>query len=283
MGRFQPGYICNEPNNTSMTFMARWAEALHGSGNIADGLHRLLKLVNSDEAALIRLSMKSGTSKRISCAEADEKPVAGTLHTKSYANELLSCEAPAMRPGAVWSMHEALTAGDLRLASSLEGHFRTIGIREILVVVLQHRPDEIDLLELHFRHAVAEHDRMLFVALAPEIARCWQRRMPGTAQHSLFRPKIVGETEEAVPMFKDVLSPDNPANLSRCEFRICMLIRNGMSAKAIAEALTNSEATVRAHMSAIYAKTAASGQVELVHLLVGGSAESDYWRLAKPA
>ncbi|MGR3342619.1 MAG: helix-turn-helix transcriptional regulator, partial [Paracoccaceae bacterium] len=60
---------------------------------------------------------------------------------------------------------------------------------------------------------------------------------------------------------------ENPAGLSRSEYRICCLIQEGMAAKNIANQLNIQESTVRSHLHSIYSKTEISGQMELLHSL----------------
>ena len=69
----------------------------------------------------------------------------------------------------------------------------------------------------------------------------------------------------------DLLDTSNPAELSRSEYRICAMVREGLLARAIADELGVSESTVRSHLHSIYAKTGATGHVDLLH------------RLARPA
>ena len=69
--------------------------------------------------------------------------------------------------------------------------------------------------------------------------------------------------EETEPL----LGIENPAGLSRSEFRVCSLLKEGMTVNIIADNLSVGRATIRSHLSSIYSKTGASSQVELLHML----------------
>lgn len=72
----------------------------------------------------------------------------------------------------------------------------------------------------------------------------------------------------------DILGFQNPARLSRAEFRVCMKIAEGAENAAICAALCLSESTVRSHIRAICGKTGAADRGGLLTLLgVGGAPE----------
>ena len=60
---------------------------------------------------------------------------------------------------------------------------------------------------------------------------------------------------------------NNPARLTRSEFRLCMLVQEGGLPDKVADVLQISKSTFRSHLRSIYSKTGVTGHVELVHLL----------------
>ena len=68
----------------------------------------------------------------------------------------------------------------------------------------------------------------------------------------------------------DILGFQNPARLSRAEFRVCMLLAQGAGNAAICAALSLSESTVRAHIRTVCAKTGVADREELVARLGQG-------------
>jgi DNA-binding NarL/FixJ family response regulator len=65
-----------------------------------------------------------------------------------------------------------------------------------------------------------------------------------------------------------ILGMDNPAGLSRAEFRVCLLLSRGLSVKAVSEDLNLSENTIRSHLRAIYSKTETASLPELIYLIM---------------
>ncbi len=60
----------------------------------------------------------------------------------------------------------------------------------------------------------------------------------------------------------------NPANLSRAEFRVCLLLSHGLSVKGVTDELRLSEATVRSHLRSVYSKTETTGHAELLYRIL---------------
>ncbi len=62
----------------------------------------------------------------------------------------------------------------------------------------------------------------------------------------------------------EILGFQNPARLSRAEFRVCMLIAEGAGNAEICAALSLSESTVRAHVRTICIKTGSTDRDALL-------------------
>ncbi|MEP0563848.1 MAG: helix-turn-helix transcriptional regulator, partial [Paracoccaceae bacterium] len=60
----------------------------------------------------------------------------------------------------------------------------------------------------------------------------------------------------------------NPANLSRAEFRVCLMLSKGLPVKGVVQELGTTEATVRSHLRSIYSKTNVHGMAELLYLIL---------------
>ena len=72
-----------------------------------------------------------------------------------------------------------------------------------------------------------------------------------------------GSLEELI-----ILADDNPAKLTKCEWRLCVLISSGLSREGIANELGISKNTVRTHLRNIYGKTGRGSFNALAHRLV---------------
>lgn len=219
-----------------------------------------------------------GTLGRFLCAEAvmlerigriGEEPVVLAQHYQGrdkypaspeptgVAQILLAQSGVRPRPGSIWMMSEVLDYEQRSaLAPLLDG---TPRIRDVVIVPLdagQH------VLELQFTGILQDHNRVLLASLASMLSAIWSERGgDGTAA----RPKI-HEVRGTVARAR-ILSDENPLGLTRSEYRICLLIRDGYRAQDIAEAQHVAESTVRSHLRSIYQKAEVKGQMALLHRL----------------
>ena len=66
-----------------------------------------------------------------------------------------------------------------------------------------------------------------------------------------------------------LLDTANPARLSRTEFRICLLLSQGLNLSSVGDELEVSPATLKAHIRRILLKTGARSFAELLARLIG--------------
>jgi DNA-binding CsgD family transcriptional regulator len=146
---------------------------------------------------------------------------------------------------------------------------RRRGLKDIFVVVLESRTGHSDYLEIHHRREAGRSFEAKLDMLGPLLSRFWANRKPGLVADCLGRRKLQ-RVSGGNAMTPDVplLSDLNPAGLTRSEFRVCMLVRRGLTVKAISEELALSVTTIRTHLRSIYAKTGVSGFNELAHRLI---------------
>ena len=117
-----------------------------------------------------------------------------------------------------------------------------------------------------------DHNRVLLASLASMLSSIWSERGgEGTAVRP--KPATVAGT---IPRAR-ILSDENPLGLTRSEYRICLLIRDGYRAQDFALVQSVAESTVRSHLRSIYQKVEVTGQMALLHRL---SAERPQGRLA---
>ena len=149
------------------------------------------------------------------------------------------------------------------------------GLRDIGVITLSNEREFSDFLEFQFERPLLEHNCQLLEMLGPVLAQSWCDRAPGIVATRLAGRPFPTAAERSKKC-ANILGSDNPAKLTRSEFRICMLVQEGSLPDDLAEILHVSKSTFRSHMRAIYFKTGVSGHVELVYLLHGaGGLTSD--------
>lgn len=71
---------------------------------------------------------------------------------------------------------------------------------------------------------------------------------------------------------KSILSAENPARLSRAEYRVCLKLSRGRTLESVQFELGVTRATVRTHLRNIYAKTNTTSQPELISRLLVSAA-----------
>ncbi|MGH1366991.1 MAG: helix-turn-helix transcriptional regulator [Maritimibacter sp.] len=141
-------------------------------------------------------------------------------------------------------------------------------VHDFIVIILEHTPKYIDAIEFIFEEEPLYNDFVPATVMAQAIAAAWDNRSPGLVSNlirsnSRARAPVITDIEEGI------LGDGNPCGLSRAELRVCRLLVEGDNASEIAETLKVSVATVRTHLSKIYAKTGTSGQVELISVIHG--------------
>ena len=139
-------------------------------------------------------------------------------------------------------------------------------------LVLRSDRTETDLLWLQFNDEPSDEVKMVLQGLAKVMARIWAKREPGLVSAMIVEEQRVQKSGARQPRNRAILGPDNIFGLSRSEFRVCNLLRTGQTPKEIAAELGVSIATVRSHLSGIYAKTETSGQLGVLHKLSQESA-----------
>ena len=103
----------------------------------------------------------------------------------------------------------------------------------------------------------------------PAMARTWSSRKVGLITRSVInhRSDYAQHLDQSVR--RPILGVANPARLSSAEFRVCMLLSQGLSVAGVCSELSLAEATVRSHLRNIYAKSDSANLAELIFRLIG--------------
>lgn len=248
----------------SLGLVVDWTHALNENGDLADVLGRLICLVKADAAMIVRSSKEDGKTSYLArcCAETGK---VWPVQPRSQARAILGDSMSTAKSGSIWKMSDSASSG--LNAACFNGDDYADSVVEVIVSPMETTCGHTDHLEFHFRHRPAEHDLNLVIMLIGTLAVSWKRRVPGIISKKLgqkLKPHLyAGEERIHVP----ILDTENPAQLSRCEFRVCSLLNEGMTVNSISQALSISQATVRSHLSSIFSKTNVSNQIELLHRL----------------
>lgn len=245
----------------------RWVEAMHGRGDLTACIRYLADVLNGHRGSIIRIGLDTSVESVLAWSNGIASASPARKQKITFPQYLLGHGLGQAQPGSIWYLSE--------LAKEI-AHDETSGARlcptdhqtrEIAVVVLEPRALTSDILELQFPRRLSTRETEALSSLSAVLSRGWRHRNPlvyPTGQNGGFWTDL--ESED--PPVGAILVPENPAKLSRSEYRVCELVSRGLSAKAICEKLRISESTVRSHLRSIYAKTGTTGQRELMFNLL---------------
>ncbi len=166
----------------------------------------------------------------------------------------------ASRPGSIWfrSMVD-------EFSSDLSDFHAMRSMRELAVVPLDANDRFADTMEFHFTDKLRNYHHLLLNSLAPVVSSTWRGRSKGLFTESILQKSA---TRREAEIQAPILSPENPARLSRSEYRVGLMLSHGLQIGEVKSSLKIQESTLRTHLSSLYAKTHSSSLSELVYLLV---------------
>ncbi|SDE72795.1 DNA-binding transcriptional regulator, CsgD family [Ruegeria marina] len=138
-------------------------------------------------------------------------------------------------------------------------------LSETIIIPLDRRNGVVDVLELHYLFPISVAELEHLELIGPVLAGCWEGRSLGLFSDALLAgSRAIRKSQVS----EEILSVENPFRLSRAEYRVCLLLSRGLNNKAVLSELSITMATLRTHLGNIYAKTGATSQSELVHMLL---------------
>jgi len=234
--------------------IAAWCDALPKLSDPDAALRALADCLDAQTVALTRTPV-SGSGSRIRAHDVERDPAA----LISGARSVMGAWFGKARPGVSWVRSSVDSPCDTQLQSFLDRR----GLAELVVIPLHSAPGAQDALEIGFRSAVRPYRLALLKLLAQALARSWTP----DAAHRFLDGLSVHEALTEVAREVPILGMDNPAGLSRAEYRICLLLSTGRPVKSVQADLGISDSTLRTHLRNIYAKTGTSDLRELVGTL----------------
>ncbi|WP_133064956.1 helix-turn-helix transcriptional regulator [Flavimaricola marinus] len=241
--------------------IASWCESLSGQIPLIEGLRQVLGALDGAAICLTRVqenSSRIGTSMIVDTETSQKR---GHRLERSFASIVLGPYCLKPKPGTPW--FSSMLDGEVDPA--LRDFQRRRGLQELVVIPLEIKGKTVDFLEIHFEQRLDGNQFALLNLAAATFVRTWGRRATGLFSEYILSPlKTKRDKLSELPL----LSVENPARLSRCEYRVCLMLSRGYSVQAIEEEFGISRTTSRTHLRNIYAKTGCSSLAELTFRLM---------------
>ncbi|AZQ67199.1 LuxR family transcriptional regulator [Silicimonas algicola] len=259
--------------------IAGWCGGLHGSMPLKDALATLASGLGADAAAITRHNTNEDRPRTVAVYDAREGDPDVPLLRRGLCRDAMGYLYPKVRASTAWFLTDLLTDRAWAGTDLLENWRISRDVAEIVSLPLAIDARRRDFIELHFSRGFTHFERLEFEALVPTLVRSWAGRKPGLVTGASMDDRMiaarriaaqVGQIRRTIP----VLDASNPANLSRAEFRVCLLLSRGLSVKAVTDELGLSEATVRTHLRSIYSKTETTGMPELLFRILSPATET---------
>ena len=243
--------------------VAQWCECLHGHAPMRKALKKLTDGIAAEAVVLTRLPRDDDAQPKVVVYDTliDRKDVRSL--DRSFARSVLGAYVGKTKAGTIWL--SSYLGDDADPALETFQHRR--GLAELAVIPLASDEKSVDVLEIHYRGALKTADHAVLYMVASTLASTWANRKPGSFIDSfLKRCTVKRSAVEAGP----ILGMSNPARLSRAEFRVCLMLSKGLTARRVREELGICRSTLRTHLRNIYYKTETENFAELVYQLISG-------------
>lgn len=241
--------------------IARWCECLHGCVPFRDALSALAAAIKGEAAAVCRVSTGKGRASGSVFYDTAATEGKGPPLDRSYARSVLGSYLDKAKPGMIWYK----SMSDEETDPALERFHGARRLTELAVLPLFSDSRHADFLELHFAARPGAVQQALLNIISGTLVHTWANRSPGLFTEASLKERRLRRNAAVTA---HLLSMENPAQLSRAEYRVCVLLSKGQPAKRVQSNLGISKSTLRTHLRNIYAKTGACNLTELVYHLV---------------
>ena len=255
-------------SSVAMHSIVTWCEALYGAVSLQVALSSLVAGLCAEAAVIVRTSMKDLRPVRIAtCDPASDSRRVRPL-TRSFADAFFGTSILRPQPATIWlaTAHGDDATGDPSLAEwQADRH-----MKEFAVLILSTGVNTRDHIELHFRNPLSKDTETTVALMLPDMVRVWTMRKAGLIAQTIINHRSAEQPDFCDARHLNILGVDNPLQLSRAEFRVCLLLSRGLMIQAAGKELSLSEPTIRTHLRNIYGKTHCSSLAELVFRLMEG-------------
>lgn len=254
---------------------ASWCECLSGRAPLRSGIRNINEAVGGVAIAISRIRKDIGGLGRSIFHDSHSSRNSGQCLSQSYAAVVMGPYVTKSKCGTMW--FSSMLDGTIHPSLSEFQHSR--GLRELVIIPIEVSDKYVDFLEFHFEQRL-DADRLAKLnMLAATLVGTWSRRATGLFSEALLshRPK-----KETTDLTRPILSVDNPARLSRCEYRVCLFLSRGLSVEAVEAEMEISRSTIRSHLRNIYQKTMCKSLSELTYKLLALGATNSDWSGYQP-
>lgn len=254
--------------------VANWCEALNGSVSLQRGLIMLIRAVGADAGMIVRTHRSDFRPVAVASHDVRVNSVERPLRM-SFADGYFGTPMRAPRSASVWVGSIQANEDSADCDPALREWQGSRRLKEFIVLVLAGGPAQRDHIELHFAQHLTPDVLHTLSALLPTLSRTWAARQVGLVTRTVVNHRHDSRRDVLSGLAAPILSPMNPARLSRAEFRVCLLLSRGLSVAGVSDELKLSDATIRTHLRNTYAKVNTGSLAELVFLLMAPRNMSD--------
>ena len=259
-------------SSMGMHAIVSWCEALGGAVSLQTALTDLLVGLGAEAGVIVRTQMADQRPVRIALCDLARGTPTRPLQ-RCFADAYFGPLIHRARAATIWQAqaHADDATGDPSLAEWQAAR----GMKEFLVLVLSSGTQTRDHIELHFREPLSRAIETTISCMLPDMVRVWASRRVGLITRSIINHRSNASSGFNSGSRVKILGAENPLRLSRAEFRVCLLLSNGLMVQAVAKELALSEATVRTHLRNIYSKSECNSLAELVFRLMDSRSVPD--------
>lgn len=171
-----------------------------------------------------------------------------------FAKDVLGETLDKLKPGTAVSVSEVHPEAMVQNAE-LARWSRKRRINEIVVFCIGSRQGTREIIEFHFSKSAPYLSDVDAAHCAEMLAKVFKGRREGLVEQLILGRALKRKKHMRRNFGNAILSPENPAKLTRAEWRLCVLVANGMSREGAAKALSVTPNTIRSHLRNIYSKT----------------------------
>lgn len=257
--------------------IAGWCGGLHGSMPLQDALSSLAYGFGAECSVLSRKLNVEDQPRTVAVfdqfADVSDLPRLG----RSLTKDVMSYFYTQARGSTIWFLSDLLDDPNWHSTNTLAHWRMSRDVREVVVMVLASNQQQSDYIEFHFTRRIERSEKLEFEGLLPTIVRSWTGRKTGIVTQTRMNDRLVRARDsvqaEKLEWDAPILGMSNPAQLSRAEFRVCLLLSRGLSVKGVTDELGLTEATVRTHLRSIYSKTDTSSMAELLYRILSAGTD----------